>query len=146
MMGLRDNALRAAVELTAQFSRKVTITSGRRTLAAQAAAMAENIVKDPKWWPYKASKAARLLHAWLDSHPNASQVQMQVGLETVMRTLTDEDLAKLSKHLSGDAFDVAPIAGEFGGAVAAFLRMLAAKYNGRFLEREGDLIRWHWQA
>jgi hypothetical protein len=51
-------------------------------------------------------------------------------------------LAMLSKHLSGDAFDVQPVDTD-AAAIKKTIRGL--KGLDRFLEKEGGLIRWHAQ-
>lgn len=146
IMGLSGNALRAAIELISNFP-QAKITSGRRTIAEQVSAMAENIVADRGWVAatYKPSKASGLCVQWCEQHPNATAGEIRIGLGVVLRALPDVELSKLSKHLSGEAFDVRPIEGDAGKRVKSFLQMLAVKYNGKFLEKEGNLVRWHIQ-
>lgn len=50
---------------------------------------------------------------------------------------------KLSRHLTGDAFDVAPVSGEPGEKIKTTIKALP-KLN-KFLEKEGDDIVWHAQ-
>ena len=49
--------------------------------------------------------------------------------------------ARLSKHFSGQAFDVQPVAGAAGSAIKKTIRALPKLNN--FLEKEGGLVRWH---
>jgi hypothetical protein len=46
----------------------------------------------------------------MDDHKDKkTRKEIVDGLTEVLNGLTDEQLAKLSKHLSGDAFDVQPV-------------------------------------
>lgn len=121
------------------------LTSGRRGVTAQARAMASNIVHNRQWiaQTYVPTPESHSLQAWIDAHPSATeQDSIAVGLAGIMAGWTDEQKAKVSKHFSGDAFDVQPISGPEGDAIKAFLHALP----GKFLEKEGGLVRWHWQA
>jgi hypothetical protein len=63
-------------------------------------------------------------------------------LLSVFNGLTGAQLGRLSKHLSGNAFDVQPVDGKAEAeAIKASIRGL----NGLdlFLDKEGGLQRWH---
>ena len=49
----------------------------------------------------------------------------------------------MSKHFSGEAFDVQPVPGSKGEAIKAAIRKLPGLV--KFLEAEGGLVRWHAQ-
>ena len=109
----------------------VKFTSGRRDKHDQARAMASNVVRNRKWIgeTYAAGTVSNACQKWVDDNPNKkTQDEIAAGLLSVMNGATDADLAKLSKHLSGDAFDVQPVEG-----------------LGKFLDQEGGLVRWHAQ-
>jgi hypothetical protein len=79
------------------------------------------------------------LLAWANS-----QSAIQAGLLEVFESLGDEELGRLSKHLSGEAFDIHPMVdGPNANAVKASIRALSGL--GKFLEKEGGLVRWHVQ-
>lgn len=147
MMGLTGNALKAATELILKHPDAV-ITSGRRNVTEQAMAMAKNIIADRRFIvkTYVASKISMACQQWVDEHPTASQREVQVGIGALLRTFSSNDLAKLSKHLGGMAFDVRPEDGTVGELIRAELVSLAKKYNGTFLDHEGSLKRWHFQC
>ena len=49
----------------------------------------------------------------------------------------------MSKHLSGDAFDLRPVHGESEAAIRRTINSLPGLM--KFLDREGGLERWHVQ-
>jgi hypothetical protein len=59
-----------------------------------------------------------------------------------MNTLGDAKVAKLSKHLSGQAFDVQPVEAD-ADKIKETIRGLSGL--DKFLEKEGGLVRWHAQ-
>ncbi len=147
MNGLRGDALKAATELLNAYPSAI-ITSGLRGLNDQARAMANNIVSDRNYVrrTHVSSKASNLCQLWVDAHLSASRDDTEKGILLVLSKLPVNELAKLSKHLSGDAFDVKPLGGDTGRYMRLFLVSLAEKYSGKFLDHEGSLIRWHWQS
>src|SRR5262245_19529073 len=89
----------------------VRFTSGRRDKAQQASAMASNVVKNRKWIEetYVASDLRTKCQEWVDDHPDKkTQAEIAAGLLSVFDSVSDAELASISKHLSGDAFDVQP--------------------------------------
>src|SRR2546428_9470293 len=87
---------------------ELRFVSGRRTLARQARAMARNIIEsaDRKWIAH-VYLAATPLQAWVDAHPEATSAEaIAAGLEETLVAMSAADQARVSKHLSGDAFDL----------------------------------------
>ena len=125
----------------------VVFTSGRRDKVAQARAMAQNVVGNRKWIArtYVAHEASAACQKWVDDHPEATTAkQIQKGLESVFAKLTVAQLGRLSRHLSGEAFDVQPVTDAARArAIKSSLRTLEGL--DKFLEKEGGLVRWHAQ-
>ncbi|HVT58483.1 MAG TPA: hypothetical protein VHR45_08785 [Thermoanaerobaculia bacterium] len=139
-------AAAAAALLEADFP-DVVFTSGRRDTAAQAHAMATNVLKAGRDWiaqTYRPSEPASACQAWVDSHPEADNIDdLAAGLLTVLDGFGDDQLRRLSKHLSGEAFDVAPVPGARGEAIQERIGTLPGLE--KFLNHEGGLTRWHAQ-
>lgn len=147
-LGLVGRAADAAKEL-AELHPDAVFTSGRRSKEEQASAMAENVVLDSRRWiskTYKSSDASMACQRWIDEHPEAkTKAAVAAGLLSVLERLGDDQLARLSKHLAGAAFDVQPVFGLSGQLLINDLRRIVAKHGGTFLEQEGGLTRWHAQ-
>src|SRR5262245_34717815 len=112
-LDLQPVAKAAAMELLQKHPEN-EFTSGRRTFQEQAHAMASNIVSSGhrKWiaQTYAASPSRDKLQKWVDQHPTAKTVdQLASGLEEVLKTMSSNELSRVSKHLSGLAFDVKPV-------------------------------------
>jgi hypothetical protein len=123
----------------------VTFTSGRRNRVDQARAMASNVVLNRKWIEetYSASKISRACQKWVDDNQDAQTVEdIAEGLLGVLDGATDAEVGRLSKHLSGDAFDVQPVEAD-AEAIKRTIRSLPGL--DKFLEKEGGLVRWHAQ-
>ncbi|MEK7831220.1 MAG: hypothetical protein AAB401_09060 [Acidobacteriota bacterium] len=141
---LNEVARKAAYLLKQKFP-STRFTSGRRNRADQARAMASNVVSNRKWieQTYKASPASQACQKWVDDHPEAATKEaIADGLFSVLNTFADVDLRRLSKHLSGDAFDVKPVV-QNAEAIKDFIRHLPGVE--KFLDKEGGLVRWHAQ-
>lgn len=147
MMGLRGVALEVATHILSRFPR-AKLTSGRRDVHDQATAMATNTMKDKTFIrsTYRPSKASELCAAWVEKRTTLNFMDTARAFNVILSHLPDAELAKLSKHLSGDAFDIQPIDGPDGDAIKAALYDAAKTHKGKFLEREGNLVRWHWQG
>lgn len=144
-LALTPLALAAARALERQHP-EVVFTSGRRTLQAQAHAMATNVVAAGKDWiarTYSASAPAVACSAWLAKTAATSVLDITAGLLQVLARFPDSELRHLSLHLSGEAWDVQPVPGPAGEAIKTSIRNLPALE--KFLEREGGLTRWHAQ-
>lgn len=142
-LDLNATAKAAALELKKKHS-EINFTSGRRTVAEQAHAMASNIVtgKDRKWIE-KTYASATSLQKWVDDNPKATTVDdIAKGLEDTMNGMASGDLGKVSKHLSSGAFDVQPQEKD-ADAIKNDIKSLSGL--SKFLEKEGGLVRWHAQ-
>lgn len=140
----------AATARTAAYALKkahpaVEFTSGRRSKEDQARAMAGNVVKNRKWieQTYASSTLRTQCQEWVDSNTDkTTQAQIAAGLISVFNTVTDADLGKFSKHLSGEAFDVQPVDKD-AEEIKKTIRSLVGL--SKFLDTEGGLVRWHAQ-
>jgi len=143
-LDLRGNARSGAYALKKAHP-SVKFTSGRRNKDDQARAMASNVVHNRKWIEetYVSTTISKACQKWVDDNPDKkTQDEIAAGLLSVMNAATDADLGKLSKHLSGDAFDVQPVETD-AEAIKKTIRGLSGL--DKFLEKEGGLVRWHAQ-
>src|SRR5258708_6001953 len=141
VLNLQETARKAAY-LLKKAHPSVIFTSGRRDKAAQARAMASNVVIRRDWiaCTYVPSEARDQCQNWVDNHAHAKTLtDLEAGLTGVLDSLTDALLARLSKHLAGDAFDVQPVVRD-ADAIKQTIRSLPGL--SAFLEREGGLVRW----
>jgi len=123
----------------------VVFTSGRRSAADQARAMAANVAANRKWisQTYMPSDTSRKLQKWVDDHKaSATAADIEQGLAGVMKGMTAGQLGLLSKHLAGLAFDVKPVQQD-AESIKRTLRGLPKLKL--FLDKEGGLERWHAQ-
>jgi hypothetical protein len=139
----------AAIARTAAYSLKaacpsVRFTSGRRSKADQARAMAGNVVLNRKWieQTYAPSNLRNLCQKWVDENPDKTAAEVATGLLSIFDSVDDAELGNFSKHLSGQAFDVQPVS-EGAEEIKKAIRSLAGL--DKFLESEGGLVRWHAQ-
>ncbi|WP_145221347.1 hypothetical protein [Sinorhizobium medicae] len=142
-LDLVDYAKEAA-EVLLETHPSVIFTSGRRTIKEQASAMAGNIVVNRKWieQTYVKTPERDSLQKWVDDHPEATtKAAIAAGMEQIMNDWTDEQKAKLSRHFSGQAFDVRPVGGSDGEVIKAKIKGLP--HLRKFLESEGGLTIWH---
>jgi hypothetical protein len=143
-LNLREPAATAA-RLLRKAHPSVVFTSGRRDLRAQARAMAQNVSKAGRDWiakTYKPSAARAALIAWLESHPHIRYWgPMAQGFVGVLMKLPPDEVAKISRHLGGLAFDVSPVSGATGVAIRKTI--LTLPHLRTFLDHEGGLVRWH---
>jgi hypothetical protein len=146
--GLTGKALTAVRRFLAKFP-EATITSGKRSVPEQARAMAKNVTKNRNWiaetYKQPLCKAARLCHELALKHKDAGMGELSWMFANVLLALHPHELAKLSRHYVGLAFDVQPVPGARGGEMKAELRALAAELGGKFLDREGGREIWHLQ-
>ena len=138
-LGLAEHALSAAQTLKTKHP-SVVFTSGRRSVAEQADAMASNIVRNRQWiaQTYAVSAERDRLQKWVDDNPGATtRGAIAAGLSAIMAQWSDEKRVKLSRHFAGLAFDVRP-------ADAALKKSIEDLPNlVRFLDNEGGIIIWH---
>lgn len=145
-LDLGVSAKAAAEALLKQFPADVKFTSGRRSIPEQASAMAANVVKNRKWieQTYKDTPQRAALQKWVDDHPAVTTAAgIAPGLEGVMEAWTEAQKRNFSRHLSGDAFDVQPVAGEVGTKIKEAISKLP-KLNWHTF-KEGGLEIWHAQ-
>ena len=123
----------------------ISFTSGRRTKDDQARAMASNVVSNRKWieQTYANSQLRTDCQKWVNDNPDKiTQSEIADGLQMVLNAADDIELAKFSKHLSGEAFDVQPV-DEDAESIKKTIRGLEGL--SKFLDKEGGLVRWHAQ-
>ena len=139
-----EPAAEQAARLLQQKHPNIEFTSGRRNVAQQAHAMASNIVSlHDRQWIGKTYKAAAKVQQWLDDHPNAITIdEVTAGLQQTMDAMTKAEVLKVSRHLTGRAFDIRPVA-ENAEAIKNDIRALPGLTT--FLDREGGHVRWHAQ-
>lgn len=143
-LDLSETAKTAAYELKSKHP-AVSFTSGRRDKQEQASAMAGNVVLNRNWIKetYAKSAASEACQKWVnDNKDKTTKDEIAAGLKGVLDNLTDAQLAQLSKHLSGDAFDVQPVEKD-AEEIKKTIRGLPGL--DKFLEKEGGLVRWHAQ-
>jgi hypothetical protein len=142
-LGLAPVAKQAAYTLKTKHP-EIKFTSGRRTVSEQAQAMAANIVASGnRKWISQVYVAGGDLQQWVDNHLDAKTVDdIARGLEDTLNQMTDEQRGKISKHLTGEAFDVQPQTKD-SEQVKNDIRALPGLT--KFLEEEGGLVRWHAQ-
>jgi hypothetical protein len=144
-LNLVDYVRAAADALRSQFP-DIVFTSGRRDMVGQADAMAGNIFSNRTWIQetYKPSSQRDDLQGWVDQHPEATSRQdISAGLQSVMNGWTHEQLGGFSRHITGEAFDVQPVAGTVGADIKNAIKALPN--IDLFLDREGGKIIWHAQ-
>ena len=135
---------REAAELLKEKHPHLEFTSGRRTIHQQAHAMARNIVSlNDRQWIKKTYIAGAKLQQWVDAHPQAKTVdQLTAGLEATMNAMTQIEVLKISKHLTGHAFDIRPVV-DNSDEIVADIEALPGLV--KFLTKEGGHTRWHAQ-
>lgn len=142
-----------------------------RAMAQNACARRDNPKTEPddrlRWiadtyWP---SIAALALQKWFEEHPRASEPDVVAGFAHLMSGMQPKELRALSKHIvmrerdEGDgcepckiddracAVDFAvPSVEAVDEELCTYLAHEARERGGKFLTREGGLVRRHWQA
>lgn len=145
-LDLAASAKAGAQKLQEQFPNDVKFTSGRRSIERQASAMAPNVVKNRQWieQTYKISPQRAALQKWVDDNLGATTAAaIAVGLQGVMNSWTDAQQRNFSRHMTGDAFDVQPVAGSQGEKIKEAISKLP-KLNWHTFQ-EGGLEIWHAQ-
>jgi hypothetical protein len=143
-LNLAATAKAAAYDLKKKHP-SVSFTSGRRDKGEQASAMASNVILNRNWIKetYAASTARDSCQKWVDDHKDKkTKDEIAEGLKSVLDGLTNAQLAQLSKHLSGEAFDVQPVEKDTDEIKKSIKGL---KGLTRFLDMEGGLVRWHAQ-
>ena len=136
---------RAAAYLLKKTHPSIKFTSGRRSAEDQARAMAGNVVNNRKWieQTYRKTDISTKCQKWVDDNPDKiTKLDIQAGLISVFNSVSAAELGQMSRHLSGDAFDVQPVE-DNADAIKQTIRKLPGLQL--FLDREGGLVRWHAQ-
>ncbi len=137
---------RKAAQILLKKHPSIVFTSGRRDLAGQARAMASNVVEKRDYIKetYAENDASKACQKWVDYHPEAkTQKEIAAGLLETLEKLGPK-AGQISKHLTGDAFDVQPVKDkEKADAIKKSIRELPDLQ--KFLEKEAGLERWHAQ-
>ncbi len=121
---------------------QLEFTSGRRSVLQQAHAMARNVVINRKWIGQRYLAGAKL-QQWVYKHPEAKTVDaIAAGLEQTMKAMPEDELVKISRQLTGKAFDVRPVTANATAIKADILKLPGLH---RFPDKEGGLVRWHAQ-
>jgi hypothetical protein len=140
-LNLSPKAKKAAEQLLKEYP-DIVFTSGRRDLAGQAHAMAGNAVKKRDWIAktYAANDASKACQKWVDEHPDAkTQKEIAAGLLETLKGLGPK-AGQISRHLTGDAFDVQPVNKNPDEVKKAIKELPGVK---QFLDHEGGLEIWH---
>jgi hypothetical protein len=140
-LNLSPTAKKAAQALLDKFP-DIVFTSGRRDLAGQARAMAGNVVSDRKWIQntYKSNEASKACQKWVDDHPEATgKADIADGLLETLKKLGNK-AGQISRHLTGDAFDVQPVTKNSGEIKKAMKALPGVK---QFFDKEGGKTIWH---
>jgi len=142
-LNLSPKAKKAAEQLLKEYP-DIVFTSGRRDLAGQAHAMAGNVVKKRDWIgkTYVSNDASKACQKWVDDHPEAkTQKEIAAGLLETLQALGPK-AGQMSKHLSGDAFDIQPVKdNDKAEAIKKSIKELPGVKQ--FLGKEGGLEIWH---
>ena len=104
--------------------------------------MAYNVVRNPDFiGETYHSPAGAACQQWVSNNPGATtQIAIAAGLAGVLNGLPDAVLSHLSKHLSGDAFDVQPVT-DPGSAATIIAAIRALPGLTEFLTSEGGMAR-----
>lgn len=144
-LNLEEPALSAAIELQESIP-DVVFTDGKRSRAVQAERMARNVLDD-QWIAntYAHSAPALACQAAASKYLWGKHGELREVLFAALNKFTDEELAHLSAHLGGEAFDVEPWDGARGVVLEAALQKIAEKYGGKFIKNEGGKRIFHAQ-
>lgn len=155
LAGLEGDALDVAREALRRWP-TVVIVSSLRATSSQAHAMATNVIEhaaknegERNWieLTYFPSLAARRCNAWALQN-DVSLERMAEAFTSILEQLPDGEIEHLSKHLAAPGRKARAVDFEPPGSpeLCAYLEAEAKARGGRFLQREGGLVRCHWQA
>lgn len=133
-----------AARILKQKRPQIVFTSGRRTVEQQAHAMASNIVSlHDRQFIGKTYLAGAKLQQFVDQHPELVTLdQLTQGLTEALKAMPEDQLLKISRHLTGRAFDIHPVQDD-ADAIKKDIRALPGL--NKFLDSEGGHLRWHAQ-
>lgn len=147
---LAPNARRGAEWVRARHP-EIVFTSGRRDVLDQARVMAQNTVKYGRAWieqTYRPSPMIDTLKEWLHRHDDIQETkQIADGFYACLLACHSGDLSRLSRHLTGDAWDAAWPGDAMGEAIVEDIqRNMPAEYElDKVIDREGGLRVLHVQ-
>lgn len=151
VQSLNDVARGVAMDFLGRFPEAV-FTSGRRSIADQAEAMAANVVLNRNWIreTYRVSPLSTACQNHVNQlGPDLTQEDLANGFRAVMLLADAGELRALSWHLSGDGFDVQPTT-EIQDHADYLRQLVAARISdggtGKVLTMEGGLVRLHTQV
>ena len=89
---------------------------------------------------YASSDASKACQKWVDDNPDATtQKDIAAGLLETLKGLGNK-AGQISKHLTGDAFDVKPVTKDADAIKKTIKGLTGIK---KFLEKESGLTIWH---
>jgi hypothetical protein len=147
---LAPNARRGAEWVRARHP-EIVFTSGRRDVLDQARVMAQNTVKYGRAWigqTYRPSSMIDTLNEWLHQHDDIHETkQIADGFYECLLACHSSGLSRLSRHLTGDAWDAAWPGDVLGDAIVKNIVLnMPAEYGlDRVINREGGLRVLHVQ-
>lgn len=147
---LSPNARRAAEWVRRRYP-DLRFTSGRRSLEDQARVMAQNTMRYGREWvkrTYRYSPAIAAIVDWLERAPHIVDYDgVRDGIYATLLAQSDADLLRVSRHLTGDAFDLAWPGDTLGPTIAQDVRENMPREFGleKLIDREGGLRVLHLQ-
>jgi len=144
---LAPRAKTGAVLLNERFP-DMQFTSGLRDIQAQARVMATNQLRKP-FWIRDTYLRGKELQRLLDTQTLNTQLELQAFIQKWLEGQTSEQLAQLSRHLGGYAFDIKPSVDRKGYTNTQGFDMISFIHTvvqpEKFLQWEGGLQIWHLQ-
>ena len=143
-MKLSPNARKGAEWVRDRYP-AIVFTSGRRDPLDQSRVMAENIVRYGRVWltkTYKPSPIIDTLTDWLTKNPDVTSAKLIAhGFYDCLLACHSGHLTKLSKHLTGDAWDAAWPGDELGKKICSDMQInMPIEYGlQKIIDREGGL-------
>lgn len=147
-LSLAPAAYKGAKLLAAMFP-EIVFTSGRRSIEKQARVMAVNSMKNRRFIEQTYLDGDSLQQVVNKLPIDCSQATMEANLYNALLSLDAIGLMRVSRHLTGDAFDIQPIVdcsgipSTKGQMVIDYIRRNMAE--AKMLLREGGLVIWHVQ-
>jgi len=123
----------------------LVFTSGRRDVLDQARVMAQNVVRHGRQWvtqTYQPSPLITTLQEWLHRHDDIRETkQIAEGFYDCLLACHSGELTRLSRHLTGDAWDAAWPGDVEGASIVDDIAInMPAEYGfDKVIDREGGL-------
>lgn len=128
----------------------VVYTSGRRDVAAQARAMAQNHLADPQTYLTSTYRNGKVFLASIVEMAPVDQRSVEKVADAIRAVFEEQPDALVWKHRDGTCVDIQPLEDAFGEptergrAVVAYIQQCPDTVL--FIRREGGLRRWHWEC